>query len=142
VIPVLIFAFAFGLSMDYEVFLLGRIKESYDRTGDNDLAIATGLQRTGGVVSLAAALMIAVFAGFAAGDMLAVKELGLGMALAVALDATVIRLLLVPASMKLMRRWNWWAPKPLRRLHARFGLHEEPAAVQLRTPARELEPVG
>ncbi|HXJ64928.1 MAG TPA: MMPL family transporter [Actinomycetota bacterium] len=138
VLPVLVFAFAFGLSMDYEVFLLGRIKESYDRTGDNDLAVATGLQRTGGVVSLAALLMVAVFAGFAAGEMLAVKQLGVGLALAVALDATVIRMLLVPSTMKLMGRWNWWAPPFLRRLHARIGLHEapEPAAGQ-----RVLEPV-
>ncbi len=128
VLPVLVFAFAFGLSMDYEVFLLGRIKESWDRTGDNDLAVAAGLQRTGGVVSLAAVLMVAVFAGFAAADMLAVKQLGVGLSLAVALDATVIRMLLVPATMKLMGRWNWWAPAPLARLHRRFGLHEAPAA--------------
>jgi RND superfamily putative drug exporter len=128
VMPVLIFSFAFGLSMDYEVFLLGRIKEDYDRTGDNDHAVAVGLQRTGGVVTLAALLMVAVFAGFAAGDMLAVKQLGFGMALAVALDATVIRMLLVPATMKLMGRWNWWAPAPLRRLHARIGLREDPGA--------------
>ncbi len=137
VIPVLVFAFAFGLSMDYEVFLLGRIKEDYDRTGDNDHAVATGLQRTGGVISLAALLMVAVFAGFAAGDMLAVKQLGFGMALAVALDATVIRMLLVPATMRLMGRWNWWAPAPLRRLHARIGLREEPAtanAIEPRVP--------
>ena len=133
--PVLIFAFAFGLSMDYEVFLLGRIKEDYDRTGDNDHAVAIGLQRTAGIVTLAALLMVAVFAGFAAGDMLAVKQLGFGMALAVALDATVIRMLLVPATMKLMGRWNWWAPGPLRRLHARFGLREE-----RQTPAGPAEP--
>src|SRR5262249_48790906 len=112
VLPVLVFASAFGLSMDYEVFLLGRIKESYDRTGDNDLAVATGLQRTGGVVSLAALLMVAVFAGFAAGEMLAVKQLGVGLALAVALDATVIRMLLVPSTLKLMGPWNLWAPRP------------------------------
>jgi RND superfamily putative drug exporter len=144
VAPVLIFTFAFGLSMDYEVFLLGRIKESYERTGDNDLALATGLQRTGGVVTTAAVLMVAVFAGFAAGRMLAVKELGLGLALAVALDASVIRMLLVPATMKLMGRWNWWAPGPLRRLHRRFGLREEVvlAQPQVATETRELEAVG
>jgi putative drug exporter of the RND superfamily len=139
VLPILVFSFAFGLSMDYEVFLLGRIKEGYHRSGDNDLAVATGLQRSGGVVSLAAALTVAVFAGFAAGGMLAVKELGVGMALAVALDATVIRMLLVPATMRLMGRWNWWAPGPLRRLHARLGVHgermvAEPAVTPIRTP--------
>jgi RND superfamily putative drug exporter len=91
--------------------------------------VAAGLQRTGGVVTLAALLMVSVFAGFAAGDMLAVKQLGLGMALAVALDATVIRMVLVPATMKLMGRWNWWAPAPLRRLHARFGLREAAASL-------------
>jgi RND superfamily putative drug exporter len=129
--------------MDYEVFLLGRIKEAYDRTGDNDLAVATGLQRTGGVVSLAALLMVAVFAGFAAGEMLAVKQLGVGLALAVALDATVIRMLLVPATMKLMGRWNWWAPAPLRRLHARIGFDEAPASVPVALPpVPVLEPVG
>jgi RND superfamily putative drug exporter len=143
VLPLLVFTFAFGLSMDYEVFLLGRIKEAYDRTGDNDLAVATGLQRTGGVVSLAALLMVAVFAGFAAGEMLAVKQLGVGLALAVALDATVIRMLLVPATMKLMGRWNWWAPAPLRRLHARIGFDEAPASVPVALPpVPVLEPVG
>jgi RND superfamily putative drug exporter len=139
VMPVLVFSFAFGLSMDYEVFLLGRIKEDYDRTGDNDHAVATGLQRTGGVVTLAAVLMVVVFAGFAAGDMLAVKMLGFGMALAVALDATIIRMVLVPATMKLMGRWNWWAPRPLRWLHAHIGLHEEPTPPRVEVPAaREL----
>jgi RND superfamily putative drug exporter len=143
VLPLLVFTFAFGLSMDYEVFLLGRIKEAYDRTGDNDLAVATGLQRTGGVVSLAALLMVAVFAGFAAGEVLAVKQLGVGLALAVALDATVIRMLLVPATMKLMGRWNWWAPAPLRRLHARIGFDEAPASVPVALPpVPVLEPVG
>jgi RND superfamily putative drug exporter len=142
VLPLLVFTFAFGLSMDYEVFLLGRIREAYDRTGDNDLAVATGLQRTGGVVSLAALLMVAVFAGFAAGEMLAVKQLGVGLALAVALDATVIRMLLVPATMKLMGRWNWWAPAPLRRLHARIGLHETARAADAEAAPRTLEPVA
>jgi putative drug exporter of the RND superfamily len=123
--PVLIFVFAFGLSMDYEVFLLSRIKETYDRTGDNDHAIAAGLQRSGRVVTTAALLMIVVFAGFAAGTNLSVKQIGLGLVLAVLIDATIIRMLLVPATMKLMGRWNWWAPRPLRRLHERFGIREE-----------------
>ena len=108
-VPILIFVFAFGLSMDYEVFLLSRIKEAWDQTGDNDLAVALGLQRTGRIVTSAAALIVVVFLGFAAGELLTIKEVGLGMAIAVVLDATVVRMLLVPATMKLMGRWNWWA---------------------------------
>ena len=124
-IPVLIFVFAFGLSMDYEVFLLSRIKEAWDQTGDNDRAVALGLQRTGRIVTSAAALMMVVFCGFAAGELLTIKEVGLGMAIAVVLDATVVRMLLVPATMKLMGRWNWWAPPALRRFHDRHGLGEQ-----------------
>jgi putative drug exporter of the RND superfamily len=123
-IPVLIFVFAFGLSMDYEVFLLSRIKEAWDQTGDNDRAVALGLQRTGRIVTSAAALIVVVFLGFAAGELLTIKEVGLGMAIAVVLDATVVRMLLVPATMKLMGRWNWWAPPALRRVHDRIGLAE------------------
>jgi putative drug exporter of the RND superfamily len=115
--------------MDYEVFLLSRIKEAWDQTGDNDRAVALGLQRTGRIVTSAAALIVVVFLGFAAGELLTIKEVGLGMAIAVVLDATVVRMLLVPATMKLMGRWNWWAPPSLRRLHDRFGLVEQaPAA--------------
>ena len=132
-VPVLIFVFAFGLSMDYEVFLLSRIKEAWDQTGDNDRAVALGLQRTGRIVTSAAALIVIVFLGFAAGELLTIKEVGLGMAIAVVLDATVVRMLLVPATMKLMGRWNWWAPPSLRRLHDRFGLAEPPPA----PPGRE-----
>jgi len=109
-VPIFIFAFAFGLSMDYEVFLLSRIKEHYDRTGDNDQAVAIGLQRSGRIVTMAAALMVVVFLGFTAGGLLTVKENGLGMALAIVIDATIVRTLLVPAIMKLMGHWNWWAP--------------------------------
>jgi putative drug exporter of the RND superfamily len=128
-VPVLIFVFAFGLSMDYEVFLLSRIKEAWDQTGDNDRAVALGLQRTGRIVTSAAMLIVVVFLGFAAGELLTIKEIGIGMAIAVILDATVVRMLLVPATMKLVGRWNWWAPPAMRRLHQRFGLLEEvPAA--------------
>jgi RND superfamily putative drug exporter len=137
-IPVLIFVFAFGLSMDYEVFLLSRIKEAWDQTGDNDRAVALGLQRTGRIVTSAATLIVVVFLGFAAGELLTIKEVGLGMAIAVVLDATVVRMLLVPATMKLMGRWNWWAPPAMRRLHQRFGLLEEvpaPAAAPGDRPA-------
>jgi RND superfamily putative drug exporter len=127
--PVLTLIFAFGLSMDYEVFLLSRIKEVYDDSGDNDLAVATGLQRSGRIITAAAFLIIVVFTGFAAGEVLSIKQLGVGLAIAVLVDATIVRTLLVPAVMKLLGEWNWWAPSPMRRLHERFGLHEAPSAV-------------
>jgi RND superfamily putative drug exporter len=130
VIPIVIFLFAFGLSMDYEVFLLSRIKETYDETGDNDLAVALGLQRTGRIVTSAALLIVIVFLGFAAGSLLSIKQMGVGLAIAVLLDATVVRMLLVPAAMKLMGRANWWAPAALRRVHDRFGLREPPTTTQ------------
>jgi RND superfamily putative drug exporter len=123
-VPVLVFVFAFGLSMDYEVFLLSRIKEAWDQTGDNDRAVALGLQRSGRIVTSAATLMVVVFLGFAAGELLTIKEIGIGMAIAVVLDATVVRMLLVPAAMQLLGRWNWWAPAPLRRVHRRIGAPE------------------
>ncbi len=119
--PLVIFIFAFGLSMDYEVFLLSRIKEAWDATGDNDVAVATGLQRSGRIITSAALLIVVVFAGFAAGELLLVKQLGVGLAVAVIVDATVVRLLLVPATMTLMGRWNWWSPAPLRRLTTASG---------------------
>ncbi len=125
--PVLILIFAFGLSMDYEVFLLSRIKEVHDETGDNDLAVAVGLQRSGRIITSAAVLIVIVFAGFAAGEVLAIKQLGVGLAIAVLVDATIVRTLLVPATMKLLGERNWWAPAPLRRFHQRFGLHEAPS---------------
>jgi putative drug exporter of the RND superfamily len=134
-VPVLTFAITFGLSMDYEVFLLSRIKEAWDQTGDNDLAVALGLRRSGRIITSAALLLVIVFAGFMAAGMLTIKQIGLATVLAVALDATVVRMLLVPATMKLMGRWNWWAPAPLRRLHRRIGLGEQPAS---RTAAQAL----
>ena len=128
--PVLILIFAFGLSMDYEVFLLSRIKEVHDHTGDNDLAVAVGLQRSGRIITSAAALIVVVFTGFATGEVLAVKQLGVGLAIAVVVDATLVRTLLVPATMKLLGERNWWAPAPLRRFHDRYGLHEAPSTVE------------
>ena len=141
-LPVIIFAFAFGLSMDYEVFLLSRIKEMYDAGHSNDEAVALGLQRSGRIITSAALIMIIVFAGFATGQMLAIKELGVAMVVAVAVDATLVRVLLVPATMTLLGDWNWWAPGPLRRLHDRFGLSEH--AELPPPPARRTEsaPVG
>jgi RND superfamily putative drug exporter len=126
-IPLIVFLFAFGLSMDYEVFLLARIKEAWDETGDNDLAVAAGLDRSGRIITSAAALLVIVFAGFAAGELVLIKQLGVGMAVAVIVDATIVRTLLVPATMTLMGRRNWWAPAPLRHVYRRFGLHETPA---------------
>ena len=124
VIPILVFAFAFGLSMDYEVFLLSRIKEFHDAGLGNDEAVSAGLQRTGRVITSAALIIVVVFAGFVAGDLLVIKQTGVALAIAVLIDATLVRILLVPATMTLLGDWNWWAPGPLRRLHRRFGLSE------------------
>jgi putative drug exporter of the RND superfamily len=122
--PVLMFCIAFGLSMDYEVFLLSRIKEEHDRTGDTVAAVAVGLERSGRIVTAAAALLAIVFAAFATSQVSFLQLFGVGTALAVVVDATLIRALLVPAFMRLAGRANWWAPAPLRRLHRRVGLRE------------------
>jgi trehalose monomycolate/heme transporter len=114
-LPVVLFAVVFGLSMDYEVLILGRIREAYLRTGDNRAAIVDGVTRTARLVTGAALLMISVFAACAAAPVVFVKAVGLGMAMAVALDATVVRMLLVPATMALLGRLNWWVPRRLRR---------------------------
>jgi RND superfamily putative drug exporter len=123
-VPVVVFAFAFGLSMDYEVFLLSRVKELYDSGLSNDKAIEVGLQRSGRIITSAALLVFIVFLGFTAGRLLGIKQLGLALATAVAVDATVVRCLLVPATMTLLGDRNWWAPGWLRRLHNRIGLRE------------------
>jgi RND superfamily putative drug exporter len=119
--PIIMFATLIGLSMDYEVLLLSRVQEAYRRTGDNALAVAEGLSRTAGVITGAALIMVTVFAAFALADTITIKSIGVGMALAVALDATVIRVLLVPATMRLLGRWNWWAPGFLGRIVERLG---------------------
>jgi RND superfamily putative drug exporter len=124
IIPILVFAFAFGLSMDYEVFLLARIKEFHDAGLGNDDAVAAGLQRTGRVITSAALLVVIVFAGFVLGDLLVIKQTGVALAVAVLIDATLVRILLVPATMTVLGEWNWWAPRPLQRLHARVGLRD------------------
>ncbi|MDJ0925437.1 MAG: MMPL family transporter [Acidimicrobiia bacterium] len=126
--PVLMFAVAFGLSMDYEVFLLSRIKEEYDRTGDNEHSVAVGLERTGRIVTAAALLLAVVLVAFGMSGVSFLKMFGFGMALAVLVDATLVRATLVPAFMKLAGRANWWAPRPLARLHERFGINEHPPA--------------
>ena len=136
-VPVVVFVFAFGLSMDYEVFLLSRIKECHDEGCDSDTAVAHGLQRSGRIITSAAALVMIVFLGFAAGSSLGIKEMGLALAIAVAVDATLVRCLLVPATMTLLGNANWWAPAPLRRIYDRFGMREAPAAAGPSIPERE-----
>lgn len=123
--PVLMFCVAFGLSMDYEVFVLSRIHEEWRRTRDNTQAVAAGLQHTGGLVTAGALLMSIVFVSSATSEVTTLKMMGVGLALAVLMDAALIRTVLVPALMRLAGDYNWWAPTALRRLHARFGLREE-----------------
>jgi RND superfamily putative drug exporter len=139
--PVLMFCIAFGLSMDYEVFLLSRIKEEHDRTGDTVAAVAVGLERSGRIVTAAAALLAIVFAAFATSQVSFLQLFGVGTALAVVVDATLIRALLVPAFMRLAGQANWWAPAPLRRLHRRVGLREGTRPAE-REAAPVLEPSG
>jgi RND superfamily putative drug exporter len=124
--PVLMFCIAFGLSMDYEVVLLSRIKEAHDRTGDTVAAAAVGLERSGRIVTAAAGLLAIVFAAFATSRVSFLQLFGVGAALAVIVDATLTRALLVPAFMRLAGQANWWAPGPLRRRHRRVGLREVP----------------
>jgi RND superfamily putative drug exporter len=123
--PVLMFAIAFGLAMDYEVFLLSRVREEWVRTGQNTRSVALGLERTGRIITSAALLLIVVIGSFATSGITLIKMIGVGVGLAVLIDATVVRTLLVPATMRLLGRFNWWAPAPLRRVYARFGLTED-----------------
>jgi RND superfamily putative drug exporter len=125
--PPLIVAIAFGLAMDYELFILARMREARRATGDDQEAVVTGLRRSGRVVTCAALLLAVVFGAFMTGGFSPILQIGLGLTLAVLIDATVVRMLLVPATMTLLGRWAWWAPKPLRRVHRRFGLSEEAA---------------
>jgi RND superfamily putative drug exporter len=140
--PPLMFCLAFGLSMDYEVFLLSRIREAWldspQTSADNTHAVALGLGRTGRIVTAAAVLMSIVFAAIAGSRVSFMMLFGAGLTLAVLMDATIVRGILVPAFMKLAGRWNWWAPRPLAKLHARFGLAEGPGPMALGVPDREL----
>jgi RND superfamily putative drug exporter len=132
--PVVLFAVAFGLSTDYGVFLLSRIKEARDAGASDQEAVAIGLERTGRIVTAAALLFCVAIGAFATSRIVFIKEVGLGTALAVLIDATLVRALLVPSLMELLGRWNWWAPRPLRRLHARLRLEDggrEPGALGL-----------
>ena len=126
-LPVIMFCTVFGLSMDYEVLLLSRIQEEYFKERDNTHAVAMGLERSGRLITGAAAIMVGVFAAFATADMVLIKAVGLGMAIAVAIDATLVRALVVPATMRLLGDLNWWAPGPLARLQRRIGLSESAA---------------
>jgi RND superfamily putative drug exporter len=122
--PILLFAVAFGLSTDYAVFLLSRIKEARDNGASESESVAIGLERTGRIVTAAALLFAVALGAFATSQILFVKENGVGTALAVLIDASIVRALLVPSLMELLGKWNWWAPRPLRRLHERFGIRE------------------
>jgi RND superfamily putative drug exporter len=126
---VLILALLFGLATDYEVFLLSRVREEWDRRGDNTAAVAAGLQRTGGLITAAALLLGVVTAGFASGQLVIAKLIGAGMVTGLALDAVLVRAILVPSTMKLLGRLNWWLPAPLAAVYRRLGLREaaEPA---------------
>jgi putative drug exporter of the RND superfamily len=144
-IPVILFSIVFGLSMDYEVLLVSRIHEEYVRTGNNTVAVANGLERTGRLITGAAAIMFAVFMSFGLAEVVIIKAIGVGLAIAVAIDATIVRSLVVPAVMRLLGNVNWWAPEPLRWLHARIGLsdlgveHEGGLAPRVE-PVEELAP--
>jgi putative drug exporter of the RND superfamily len=143
--PMMLFAIVFGLSMDYEVFLLSRMREEYDRTHDNATAVADGLAATARVITAAALVMMSVFASFVLGDQRAIKLFGFGMAVAVLIDATIVRMVLVPATMELLGDRNWWLPKWLNRLLPKLnvdGNAHVPAAVALATEEPEKELVG
>jgi len=138
--PIIMFAVIFGLSMDYEVLLLSRVQEAYRRTGDNTASVAEGLSKTAGVITGAALIMVSVFAAFALAEVITIKSIGVGMAIAVAVDATIVRILLVPATMRLMGKWNWWAPGILGRFVDRLGFshvedEEDDAETPTSTPA-------
>jgi len=128
--PILLFAVAFGLSTDYAVFLLSRIKEARDNGASESESVAIGLERTGRIVTAAALLFAVAMGAFATSQIIFIKENGVGTALAVLIDATIIRALLVPSLMELLGKWNWWAPAPLRRLHERWGISETDSAAQ------------
>jgi uncharacterized membrane protein YdfJ with MMPL/SSD domain len=113
--PIFLFAVLFGLSMDYGVFLLSRMREEWDLTRENEHAVAYGLEHTGRIITAAAIIMIAAFSGFTSGRFVGLQEFGIGLSAAILLDATVVRALIVPATMKLLGRWNWYLPDGVRR---------------------------
>jgi RND superfamily putative drug exporter len=137
-IPVILFSIVFGLSMDYEVLLVSRIHEEYVRTGDNTAAVAAGLERSGRLITGAAAIMFTVFMAFGLAEVVIIKAIGIGLAIAVAIDATLVRALVVPAVMRLLGDLNWWAPHPLRRLHEKAGLGDYGVGAPRPEPVREV----
>src|SRR4029077_16899774 len=120
-IPVILFSIVFGMSMDYEVLLISRIQEEYRRTGDNQAGVALGLEKSGRLITGAAAIMCAVFLAFGHAEVVIIKSIGIGLAVAIAIDATIVRILIVPSVMRILGRANWWAPRPLALLHRRLG---------------------
>ncbi|HEY1419199.1 MAG TPA: MMPL family transporter [Candidatus Dormibacteraeota bacterium] len=133
-IPVILFSIVFGMSMDYEVLLISRIQEEYRRTGDNQAAVAMGLEKSGRLITGAAGIMVAVFIAFGLADVVIIKAIGIGLAIAIAIDATIVRILIVPSVMRLLGRANWWAPRPLTWLHRRLGAGESRAVTPLPAP--------
>ena len=128
-LPIFLFAVLFGLSMDYHVFLLSRIRERFDQTGNNTESVAFGIRSTGRLITGAALIMVAVFWGFAAGDLVGLQQMGFGLGLAVLLDASIVRMVMVPASMKLLGKWNWYMPSWLNWMpDLRVEVAEAPAA--------------
>jgi putative drug exporter of the RND superfamily len=123
-IPVILFSIVFGMSMDYEVLLISRIQEEYRRTGDNQAGVALGLEKSGRLITGAAAIMVAVFLAFGLSNFFIIKAIGIGLAIAVAIDATIVRILIVPSVMRILGKANWWAPRPLALLHRRIGTGE------------------
>jgi RND superfamily putative drug exporter len=134
-LPVIMFCIVFGLSMDYEVLLLSRIQEEYQVSHDNRAAVARGLERSGRLITGAAGIMAVVFSAFALADVVIIKAIGLGLTVAILIDATVVRALIVPATMRLLGDLNWWAPRPLLRLQRRLNPGEGGGAAGLE-PAR------
>lgn len=139
-IPIVMFCIAYGLSMDYGVFLLSRIKEEFDRTGDAKLSVVQSIARSSPLVTTAAVILAVSFAVYATSGVTFLQQLGVGMALTVLVDATVVRGVLVPAFMRLAGPWNWWAPAFLRRLHARLPQLSEPVVVPAEGPERQPVP--
>ncbi len=140
--PIFMLAILVGLSMDYEVFLLSRVREQWDLTGDNTLAVATGVQRTGRIITSAALLLAVVVGAFSASGIVFMKMIGIGMLVALLVDATIVRTILVPATMKLLGRWNWWAPPAMTRWWERNGFHEGDSQPRVPEPAPELVAAG
>jgi RND superfamily putative drug exporter len=143
-VPMVMFAVLFGLSMDYEVFLLSRVREEYVRTGDSHASVVNGLSRTARVITSAALIMISVFAAFILGDNVTVKMFGVGLSIAVFLDATLVRMVLVPSTMSLLGSANWWLPRWLDRVLPHLDLEGASAGTQPAdvAPEREREPVA